>query len=465
MKKRILALAMASVLLLGYMRTPVAAETVDNTVVDPDMDATEATDCTVSTEASTAWDVTIAQAEENSDVDETNDVSAIVDPFSVEKPEFVSGSDNVPDGGTYTFSYADTTNYTYSDLKITMGGTEVIPAEADGMYILENVTGTVVITVTQIPNSYEVTKHGCVEGPEKAVYGVDYVFSVASDKEATAIDSLKIAQEDGTEISYTILENGEYVIKGTDIAGAFAITVIEQTEMTTLTFQGIEESEIEGGLSQTAEVGKAFNFRLIKVEGCDYTVRVGEFALEEQDGIYMISAELVGKEPVTVNIEKLDTNVARVDVYEYINLNGRIMFLIAARWGDSLLAYGEESMFYSEKYTVTGEEKAGAYCWLVVSTDEINTVDQVKAAAERTIVEAAEDTNATSLTYDCDINGTARVDVNDAQLAYDMYNASYMEFTETLPMRKFLEADLDGSMNLGIQDVVAITNCIVKQNA
>ena len=268
MKKRILALAMASVLLLGYMRIPVAAETVDNTVVDPDMDATEATDCTVSTEASTAWDETIVQEEENSDVDETNDVSAIVDPF-------VSGSDNVLDGETYTFSYTDTTNYTYSDLKITMGGTEVIPAEADGMYILENVTGTVVITVTQIPNSYEVTKHGCVEGPEKAVYGVDYVFSVASDREDPAIDSLKIAQEDGTEISYTILENGEYVIKGTDISGAFSIAVIEQTELTTLTFQGIEESEIEGGLSQTGEVGKAFNFRLIKAEGCDYTVRVG----------------------------------------------------------------------------------------------------------------------------------------------------------------------------------------------
>jgi hypothetical protein len=54
------------------------------------------------------------------------------------------------------------------------------------------------------------------------------------------------------------------------------------------------------------------------------------------------------------------------------------------------------------------------------------------------------------------------VDVNDAQLAYDMYNASYMEFTDTLPMWKFLEADMENDGKLDTKDVAAIISYIVS---
>jgi len=444
MKMRILALAMASILLWGHMSIPVAAGAegttvptvpleaemgvtataqelrnsleddhtdplpdteeaitlAENGIVDPSAAAASETIAQTVPPLETEYpDAEVLNQQEDPAADETGDVSVIVESFSVEKPEFVSGSDSVLAGETYTFSYADTTNYSYADLQVTVGGMEVIPAEADGIYTIENVKDIIVINATQTPNSYNVTKPSCAEGPDNAAYGTDYVFTVTLAEEDLTIDGLKIVKEDGTEISYTINENGEYVIQGADISGAFAITVAQQERM----------------------------------------------------------ADVLN--------DAVNRDLPRIDVHEYINLNGRIMFLVTAKWGDRILAYGEETMFYSQKYTVAGEDEAGAYCWVIVSTEERNTPDLVKAAAERTIVEAAEDTNATSLTYDCDINGTARVDVNDAQLAYDMYNASYMEFTETLPMRKFLEADLDGSMNLGIQDVVAITNCIVKQNA
>lgn len=42
-----------------------------------------------------------------------------------------------------------------------------------------------------------------------------------------------------------------------------------------------------------------------------------------------------------------------------------------------------------------------------------------------------------------------------------MYNASYMDFTSELPMRKFLEADLNGSKNLDTQDVAFIINSVI----
>lgn len=135
------------------------------------------------------------------------------------------------------------------------------------------------------------------------------------------------------------------------------------------------------------------------------------------------------------------------------------MFLVTAKWDDKVLTYGGESMFYSSRYTVTGAAEAGAYCWLVLSTEELNTLDLVRAAAETAI---AEGTTATAIGYDFDINETTRVDVNDAQLAYDMYNASYMEFTENLPMLKFLEADVKSDGKLDTQDAAAIISFIIS---
>ena len=403
--------------------------------------------------------------ENDSASDETPDVSVIVVPYSVTKPDFISGNDKVLHGETYTFSYTDTTNYTYSDLTVKVGGAEVTPIEENGVYTIAGVTGAIEITAIQTPNSYDVSKPENVTGPDKATYGEDYIFTVTPSEEDMAIDTVKVTLADGTEIPYTLNENGEYVIEGTNITGAFTITVTEKAMMTTVTFSGIEATEIEGGLTQSAEIGKAFTFKLNKVEGFDYTVMVGETELtesEETEGQYTIPAELVVKGGVQVVITKEDNTKPVVDVTEYISLDGKAMFLVTAKWKDKVLAYGEDTMFWSDKYTVTGETEAGAYCWLVLSTDEMNTVELVKAAAEAAIVEAAEGATATAVKYNFDINGTTKVDVNDAQLAYDMYNASYMEFSDNLPMLKFLEADMETDAKLDTKDVAAIISYIVS---
>lgn len=408
--------------------------------------------------------------ENDSAADETPDVSVVVVPYSVTKPDFVSGNDKILHGETYTFSYTDTTNYTYSGLTVTVGGVAVenLVADENGVYTIENVTGAIEITATQTPNSYDVTKPENVAGPNKATYGTPYIFTVTPSAEGMVIDTVTVKYADGSEVPCTINDNGEYVLAGTDITGAFTITVTEKEPAptkTNVTFRGIEESEIEGGLTQEADIGKVFTFQLNKVEGFKYTVKVGETELtesEETEGQYTIPAELVVKGGVAVTIEKVDNTKPVVDVAEYISLDRKVMYLVTAKWGDRVLAYGEDTMFWSDKYTVTGETEAGAYCWLVLSTDEMNTVELVKAAAEAAIVEAAEGTTATSVKYNFDINGTTKVDVNDAQLAYDMYNASYMEFSENLPMLKFLEADMETDAKLDTKDVAAIISYIVS---
>ena len=403
----------------------------------------------------------IPEATPDVNTDETPDITVVVVPYTVTKPGFISGNDKVLHGEDYSFSYTDTTNYTYTDLKVTVGGVEVTPVEQDGVYTIEGVTGTVEITATQTPNSYTVTKPENVEGPDQTTYGEDYIFTVTPG-DGMAIESVTVTDKDGNEIDYTINENGEYVIPGTAITGEFTITVTEKENRTTITFSGVEESEVEGGLTQTVKIGKAFTFKLNKEEGWGYIVKVGETELTEKNGSYTIPAELVVEGGVLVAIEKVDITTASIDVTEYINLDGKTMFLVTAKWGEHVLAFGEETMFWSDRYTVTGEEAPGAYCWLILSTDEMNTAEQVMAYAETSIVKAAEGASATAIRYDYDVNATTKVDVNDAQLVYDMYNASYMDFTDDLPMQKFLEADMATDAKLDTKDVAAIINYIVS---
>lgn len=398
--------------------------------------------------------------EDDTTADTTPDESIIVVPFSVTKPDFVSGNDKAVAGDDYTFSYSDTTNYTYSGLKVTVGGTEVTPAEADGVYTIENVTGAIVIEATRTANSYKVNKPANVIGHEKATYGTDYVFTVTPDV-GKEIDSVK-ATIGGKEIAVTKNTEGGYEIAGGNISGEITITVtqkdveVPETKYTNISFSGITQAEIEGGqLTQKVEAGKEFTFKLIKTEGVTYTVKIGEEVLiAGEDGTYTISAAKMIEGDLTVTIEKAE--IINVEVAEYIKLDGQAMFLITAKSAatDSVLKYGEETMYRSSKY--------GAYGWLVISAESDDTV---KAQAQAAIAIAETGTTAPEVAYNYDVNGTSKVDVNDAQLAYDMYNAAYSAFTENLTIKKFLEADLDGSKNLGTQDVAAIINFIVNGTA
>ena len=61
--------------------------------------------------------------------------------------------------------------------------------------------------------------------------------------------------------------------------------------------------------------------------------------------------------------------------------------------------------------------------------------------------------------YTGDVNGTKVIDVNDAQLTYDMYNAKYESF-DAVTMPKFLNADVNGDKTVNVSDATAIVNLI-----
>ena len=56
-----------------------------------------------------------------------------------------------------------------------------------------------------------------------------------------------------------------------------------------------------------------------------------------------------------------------------------------------------------------------------------------------------------------DVNMTNLVDINDAQLAYDLYNGKYEDF-KTINMHRFLNADVNVDRKITVADAAAIAS-------
>jgi len=102
-------------------------------------------------------------------------------------------------------------------------------------------------------------------------------------------------------------------------------------------------------------------------------------------------------------------------------------------------------MYYSEVY--------GAWSWLVI-TDSSLTVEDAKA--QITLVKA----DKVALAATNDVNESGKVDINDAQLVFDMYNNEYQDFSNAT-MLKFLKADVSGDKKIDVNDAVAIVTAIL----
>lgn len=146
------------------------------------------------------------------------------------------------------------------------------------------------------------------------------------------------------------------------------------------------------------------------------------------DGTYTIPAAAIDGTNITVNVAKVAEATRTADVYKYVELNGKIMYLVVAKDSSledsKVLTYDGSVMYWSEKYD--------GYCWLVISD---KAEPEMKEEAV-THLESAEGTR-TEIDYAGDVNKTEQTDINDAQLVYDMYNAKYDGF-DTVSIEKFL---------------------------
>lgn len=408
--------------------------------------------------------------------------------FTVTLPdEFTSDAETrlVPGGGSFTFKPVDS-HYTYT-FTVKMGDTakEGLTFGADDTYTIENISGNVEVTCTgKTPKQYDVTykidtdvEQDVTKGPETVTYLNDYSFTVTpragysyrviynvdnGDPFVHTVIAVPTANDDGT-LTYTI--------PGKEIVGGVKIWISANTESgipVVFTGNGVEDAA--SGNASSMGKNMPYYFTLNQRESCDYTVTAyyqplntptaskrpatvrslgnGKYVVEAVDyNVYLRSADHWN---LVVNVEKVSHSAEEVTVSKYLELNDKTMMLITVKGtpeGGKAFTYDGNTMYKVNAY---GTDQ---YAWLVI-VDKGQTLTQEKAAA-KVAISAAD--NVVTITLGFDVNRTGKVDVNDAQLVYDMYNGTYSDFTK-VSVEKFLRADVNATKVVDHTDAVAIVN-------
>lgn len=376
--------------------------------------------------------------------------------YTVTLPDDFTGESGVEPGGNYTFTPKDP-YYDY-ELDVKMGdGTATAEKQGDG-YIIKNVTGNLVITVTsKTGKSFDVTLTG-LTGEAKATHGTDYVATVNAQTGYTYTIKATMGDNDNyTGFTYDA-DAQTVTIPGNDIKGNISITAtgtLPTPTGYTVTLTGSGAGDATGGSSVAPN--ETYTFTLDKVSGYTYTVtaQMGEDPVtvtEGEDKKYTI-ANVTGN--LTITIDKApDVNV---EVLDYLTIsqgeNGKKVFLVRATGSLDGYTYDGSPMYKTTAYAETGH-----WVYLVITGGTL-TADDAKA---NIAVGTATEEKPLEKTFD--VNETGLVDVNDAQLVYDIYNNKYQDFT-VVSMKKFLKADTNADGKVDTQDAIAVIGSMNKSTA
>lgn len=353
--------------------------------------------------------------------------------------------------GTLTFVPKDP-NYDYT-VTVTVGGVEATPTIGeDGTYTVPNVNGNVVVTSTKTPKTFKVTLGDDTTGETTATYTKGYTFKLTPVNGYVYNVAVTIGDKAYTGFTANVNDDGTttYTIPGADVTGDIVINsnkAEKQPETFTVKFEGTGagdakgESTVQEKTDYTFTVDKKANFEYTitaTMGGKDVTVTEGE---NNTYTISNVSGDLV------ITIEKKSILTMEVAVSEYVQLDDKTVFLVTVTGTPEegkAFAYGEDVMY---KTTAYGEN---VYSWLVI-VNKGETFDKATAAAKITQASAT----AEEVTQSYDVNETNLVDINDAQLTYDIYSGKYTDF-EKVSVRKFLRADVTSDKVVNSADAVAV---------
>lgn len=428
----------------------------------------------------------------NFDAPETTitDTDTVVDAnnFTVTLPDAFTSDETrlVPGGGSFTFKPVDS-HYTYTfTVKMGDSAKEGLTFGANDTYTIANISGNVEVTCTgKTPKQYDVkykidedVEQDVTKGPETVTYLNDYSFVVTpragysyrvvysvdnGDPFVHTVIAVPTANDDGT-LTYTI--------PGKEIVGGVEIWIGANTESgipVVFTGNGVEDAA--SGNASSMGKNMPYYFTLNQRESCDYTVTAYYQSLATPtaskrpatvrslgNGKYVVEAVnyndyLYGYAHswnLVVKVEKVSHSAEEVTVSKYLELNDKTMMLVTVKGtpeGGSAFTYDGNTMYKVEGY---GTDR---YAWLVI-VDKGQTLTQEEAAA-KVAISAAD--SVVTITPSFDVNMTGKVDVNDAQLVYDMYNGTYSDFTK-VSVEKFLRADVNATKVVDHTDAVAIVN-------
>lgn len=388
--------------------------------------------------------------------------------YNVTKPEgnIVNGASTVKAGEDYTFTLNNGLDGTCMDVSYKIGDGEFKNlTPVDGKYTIpaDEITGD--ITITAVGKTYTVTKAGTgaddvTLNGNTATYGTDYTFTL--NKANNYAYTVEVTAGGKTVKPALDADGKTYTINGKDITGDVVITVNKEANKAQINFAGSGVADIvNGSTSKTVDPGTDFKFTITKEDGYAYTVTAAKAdgtvvtVKDNGDGTYTIAgADIAAGDVITVTVEKklIETKYT-VEVTQYVKLDGKAVFLITAKLADSaklsdgkVLAYGNNAMFQN------AERYDGAYAYLVISD---KSLAEVTAEAEKAGQITEVDGTAQTFNVNGDVNGTGLVDINDAQLVYNIYKAKYDNFDATT-MAMFLAADMNDSRTVTVEDAAAV---------
>ncbi len=354
-------------------------------------------------------------------------------------------------GGNLTFVPKDP-NYDYT-VTVTVGGETVTPTiDANGTYTVPNVNGNVVVTSSKTAKTFNVTLGDDTTGEATATYMKDYTFKLTPATGYTYNMTVTIGGKACTGFAAQKNDDGTttYTIPGADVTGEIVINSNKQVkplETYQVSFAGNGAGEATG---ESAVQEKAnYTFTVAKQENFEYTITAtmggkDVTVTEGANNTYTIS-NVTGD--LVITIEKKSTLTMEVAVSEYVQMDNKTVFLVTVTGTPEegkAFAYGDNVMY---KTTAYGEN---VYSWLVI-VDKGEAFD--KAMAEANITQASATAEEVKQSYD--VNETNLVDINDAQLTYDIYSGKYTDF-EKVSVRKFLRADVNLDKAVNSADAVAV---------
>ena len=354
-------------------------------------------------------------------------------------------------GGNLTFVPKDP-NYNYT-VTVTVGGKTVTPTiGADGTYTVPNVNGNVVVTSSKTAKTFNVTLGDDTTGEATATYMKDYTFKLTPATGYTYNMAVTIGGKDYTGFTAAANEDGTttYTIPGADVTGDIIINsnkAEKQPATFTVTFDGTGAGDATG--ERSVKENTTYTFTVDKKDGFKYTISatMGGKTVTVTEGAnntYTI-ANVTGD--LIITVMKESTLTMEVAVSEYVQMDNKTVFLVTVTGTPEegkAFAYGDNVMY---KTTAYGEN---VYSWLVI-VDKGEAFD--KATAEAKITQAS--ATAEEVTQSYDVNETGLVDINDAQLTYDIYSGKYTDF-EKVSVRKFLRADVTKDKAVNSTDAVAV---------
>lgn len=362
-----------------------------------------------------------------------------------------NGSVRFVDFGTVksscTFSFAakatGTTNITLTSAAF--GDSD--SAATDNLSIATISNETVSVSIKEPVHTVVLLLNGSISSSDSVNDGEAYTFKISEYNEY--FDYTITALMSGTSVDVSDNGNGEYAIA--KVTGNLKISVISKPKSFTVSVVGsgaedavIADSKATYGKDYTLTVTENANYSyIVTVKFNDQTV-----AVTGSNGSYTIDGGLITGN-ITITVTK--TAKLQLDCSEYLTLgNSTSLWLITATTDDAdglVCTYNGNTMYWSVKYN--------AFCTLIFGTAKPTpTLNQFTLT----------NGSATAISYDGDVNMSGKLDANDAQFVYNMYNNMYSGITTDVTIEKYLRADVNGSKTVTTEDAAAVVNKIMNPN-